>query len=304
MKRFIAKLFVFALVFVCFFCVALLVYGTAVPTGINIFRLPGHFSFTLQDVEKAKNVDILFLGASNCYRAYDPRVFSRYGITIFNLGSSSQTPLQTELLLKRYAKKISPRLVVLNPGPWGFMSDGVESGIDIMLNSRTDYDIARMAAKSSNVKSWITLLYCAERDLFNIALNRQPVKSKGDTYISQGYVERILYFYKERSHENYDWQPKPEQIQAFSDTVNWLKENNIPYILVYPPTTDAFYSSFIGYDKYKKLMDSAGRFYDSNIMFPLNDTTCFYDYGHLNQNGVEIYDTAFIDWLRKSSILD
>ena len=69
----------------------------------NIYNLIGSDSFLYQRVREADttaNVNILVLGASHAYRGIDPRVFTEKGYRLFNLGSSSQTPLQTQILLK------------------------------------------------------------------------------------------------------------------------------------------------------------------------------------------------------------
>lgn len=47
----------------------------------------------LSEVEDIKNIDILFLGSSHTYRGFDTRIFSKYGYSTFNLGTTSQTPI-------------------------------------------------------------------------------------------------------------------------------------------------------------------------------------------------------------------
>ena len=68
----------------------------------------GHLYSRIRELKKTHDVDILFLGSSHTYRGFDPRIFARHGFHTFNLGSSSQSPIQTEILLKRYLDKLNP----------------------------------------------------------------------------------------------------------------------------------------------------------------------------------------------------
>jgi len=77
-------------------------------------------------------VDILFLGSSHSYRGFNPQYFSGY--KTFNLGSSAQTPIQTNLLLKRYLHQLNPKTIVYEVYPISLSIDGVESSSDIIAN--------------------------------------------------------------------------------------------------------------------------------------------------------------------------
>ena len=79
----------------------------------------------LKEVKTVKNVDILFLGSSHTYRGFDTSIFHDCGYSAFNLGSSSQTPIQTLTLANRYLKQLNPKLVVLEVYPGNFTGDGV-----------------------------------------------------------------------------------------------------------------------------------------------------------------------------------
>ncbi|MFQ5607599.1 MAG: hypothetical protein ACE5GA_06610, partial [Candidatus Zixiibacteriota bacterium] len=112
------------------FCVTLLaVYALVVFTlsGIVILDLSllqivtgnyarvGDIRGSLQrfrEIEGARDVDILFLGSSHSYASFDPRVFSESALSSFNMGSASQSPLNTYSLLKRYYERLNPKVVV------------------------------------------------------------------------------------------------------------------------------------------------------------------------------------------------
>src|SRR3972149_6768649 len=48
---------------------------------------------SLAEFDRTQNYDLIFLGSSHCYRCFDPFVFQKFGLTTYNLGSSSQTPI-------------------------------------------------------------------------------------------------------------------------------------------------------------------------------------------------------------------
>ena len=98
----------------------------------------GHLYSRVKDAEKIKNPDILFIGSSHSYRGFDTRVFQKHGIKAFNLGSSSQTPINSKVLLKQYLDKINPKMVVIEAYAGTISADGVESSLDLLSNNKID----------------------------------------------------------------------------------------------------------------------------------------------------------------------
>ena len=65
--------------------------------------------------ENTENIDTVFIGASHCFRAYNPKLFSELtGKTSFNLGSSAQHYDTTYYLLKEAARYNDIRTVYLD----------------------------------------------------------------------------------------------------------------------------------------------------------------------------------------------
>ncbi len=54
------------------------------------------------------------------------------------------------------------------------------------------------------------------------------------------------------------------------------------------------YKSFRRINEFKKRMLKLGIYYDCNELLNLNDTLHFFDSHHLNQDGVEIFNTELI----------
>src|SRR5690606_38894975 len=104
--------------------------------------------------------DILILGSSRAYRHYDPRIFRKYGIEIFNLGSSAQTFIQTNYILQKYAQRFKPEIIVLDIYPAMFGSDGVESSLDLMFSDLVlDPQFRKLTWKQRNLKLFNTLIF-------------------------------------------------------------------------------------------------------------------------------------------------
>ena len=157
----------------------------------------GHMFSRIKEIEKNNNVDILFVGSSHSYRGFDPRIFNEYNYQVFNIGSSSQSPLQEELLLNQYLDKLNPKLVVFEMYPTIFESDGVESGLDMLANNKIDFNSLKMCLAINNIKLYNTFLYGSYKQLRGI--NKyfvEDIKKDEDTYISGGFVERKMSYYK------------------------------------------------------------------------------------------------------------
>jgi len=102
------------------------------------YTLPGGYGYTLTRFREAadcRDIDILFLGSSRCYYSFAPHVFDRLGLKTFNLGSPSQTPLNSLYLLNRYYDQLNPRLVVLEVNLHVLTKDGLEAFYDLMINT-------------------------------------------------------------------------------------------------------------------------------------------------------------------------
>jgi hypothetical protein len=298
MKRFIKSIFLFGLIFIGIYCIGVFIHGTFMPKANPFKSSYGHLNARLQEVKNFKNVDILFGGASRSYRGFDTRIFQEHGYYTFNLGSSSQTPLQTNLLLKRYSEALGPKLVILEVNPGIFSSDGVESALDVINNDKVDVELIKMVLTINHFKTYRNLIYALERDLFKINLNyHQPIKQGEDTYISGGYVERERerkLFNASGNIQKIKWEPNKKQLAAFDEIISSLKEQNIDYILVSAPSAYVDYNSYINRSDFTALMEIYGEYYDFNKIVDMDDSLHFYDASHLNQNGVDIFDEKLI----------
>ncbi len=300
MKKVIIKTSVFLFFAGLFYIAALFIWARYSPSiykpNIN-YRIGsyGHLYTRLSEVRKNKDVDILFLGSSHAYRGFDTRIFSHHGLKTFNLGSSSQTPIQTIVLLNRYLETLNPKTIIYEVYPETFMCDGVESSLDIIANDKNDSYSVEMAFKINNIKTYNTLIYGIIHDLFNLNKSYvEPIVRGNDKYIPGGYVEKEISYYKPEELDNRSIAINDDQLQSFAEIVNKVKGKGIKLILVYAPIPHSNYIRYSNNKYFDSLMESYSEYYNFNEVMTLNDSLHFFDSHHLNQNGVELFDAELI----------
>lgn len=257
----------------------------------------GHMFSRIKEIQDYQNSDLLFLGSSHSYRSFDPRVFQKHGITSFNLGSSSQSPMQTEVLLKEYLDIINPKMIVYEICPIDLESNGIESTTDLISNNHIDFDICRLAIKTGNVRVFNTLIYALFQDyVYHIRDSfHEDMAKDGDCYVSGGFVEKTDYslFEDESVLPPKKFKIRPEQLRSFESCIEIIENRNIPYLLVKMPFPKSTYESVSNQEEFNAIVSSYGRYIDFNTVLPLDDT-CFYDSHHLAQPGVIAFNECLI----------
>lgn len=304
MKKFISNSLKFTLFAFIFYVSSLFVLGGRfVPSvfkpNLN-YRIGsfGHLFSRLNEVNTVGDVDILFLGSSHAYRGFDPRIFLEHGYKTFNLGSSSQTPIQTKVLLQRYLSVLNPETIIFEVYPVTLSLDGVESAVDLIANDKNDQLSLNMALEINNLKTYNTLIYGFTREV--LGLNNtftEPIIKGNDTYISGGFVEKELSFYRPEFFKEQAVLLNEHQLESFSEVVQMIKNQNIELILVYAPITRALYASYQNTHIFDSIMSSYARYYNFNELITFDDSLHFYDSHHLNQNGVKLFNKALIEVL-------
>lgn len=259
----------------------------------------GHLYSRLKEVKNHKNVDILFLGSSHTYRGFDPRIFAKQGYRTFNLGSSSQTPLQTELLLNRHLGHLKPKLIIYEVYPVTFELDGVESSLDMIANHDNDGYSFQMVMKINQIKTYNTFLYGCMLDFMNFNSHFKESKDiPPDHYISGGYVQRDIKPFEAKEIFNRKVSMLPKQTLVFDQIVKEIKSKNIPLLLIYAPITQKAYKEQSHSSSFEKFMKKRALYIDFNQKLELEDSIYFYDSHHLNQRGVERFNEKLIETLK------
>ena len=306
MGYFLKKLFVFVIFSLVVYYCLLIISGAAINIAFlkNLKYTIGGYgnAYTrMKEVKTFHDIDILFVGSSHSYRGFDTRIFKQSGYSAFNLGSSSQTPIQTSMLFKQYLHTLHPKLIVFEVYPSTFESDGVESAIDLLSNNTIDNYAIKMALETKNIKVLNTLLFSGFVQFFKLNANyvEQKIK-KEDTYVSGGFVERKLekYVAKKTKINTSTYHLNPKQLLKFKEMTSLLKEKKMNYVLVQAPISQKLYNSYSNNSEIDSIFSSLGTYYNFNKLLDVNDSL-FYDAHHLNQNGVVMFNNKFIELLKK-----
>ena len=258
MKRFLLKLSVFTVFSIVGYITFVILFGLYAPVSLKknlVYTLTDGYENTysrLKEIKAVKNVDILVLGSSHAYRGYDPRIFHTENVTLFNLGTSSQTPVQTEFLAERYLEQLNPKMVIVDVYPKLFGSDGAECMIDLLQNTHIDKGLVGLTAKINNIKGYNSLIYCSYRQVIGLNKNLQERKVvDSEYYISGGYVETYKNYQPTIKYEE-SYVLLEKQMEAFNRMMTKLKERGIKVIIVQSPMTTKGY----GLQRNSEVMDS------------------------------------------------
>ena len=295
MKRFIKHSVLFGVFAGVFYVLFFSMTGTHNP-NVMFKKQAGHLYSRINEIPNFPKVEVLFIGSSHAYRGFDTRIFAKNKISSFNLGSSSQSPIQSLYLLEEYLDDIECEKVVLEVSPIAFSSDGIESTLDIISNDKTNWKILKMGIEARHLKVFNTLIFSNVRQLLNLDNAFIEEKTIGkDTYISGGFVERQKQDFKQSANTFYEI--KQKQVIAFEKIVELTKAKGIQLILVQAPVTSAEYATYKSKDAFDSMMANASEYYNFNTLLTLEDSLHFYDSHHLNQTGVERFNTKLIEIL-------
>lgn len=305
MKKFLKTILYFFIFTTVFYVVSVIIVGelinfTPLKKNLNYNASIGHSFTRLKKAKSIKDIDILFLGASNAYRGFDTRMYEKRNYKVFNLGSSSQTPLQTEILLDRYLENFNPKIIIYAVDPDAFCSDGVESSLDLISNDIIDYKILKLAISQNHLKLLNTLVYATyKRATQRFHIYKQPNTVGKDTYVNNGFVEQNkIEFYKEKRYKEQKWIFNKEQFIAFERIYKNIEKENIELYLVQPPIVNNKYKSFLNNNIFDEKMNLYGSYCNYNLLLHLNDSL-FYDENHLNKNGVNVFNKQILELIEK-----
>ncbi|MFD1316853.1 hypothetical protein [Namhaeicola litoreus] len=286
----------------------LLIWNKYSPKPENLrYRLgsEGHSFTRFKEVKQTKHKDILFVGSSHAYMHFDSNFYEKNGLTSFNLGTNSQTVHQTELLLKRYLDQINPKILIVEVCPYIFNLDGVEAQCDLVSNEIIGWDTLKLTLKLKSLTAFNTFWLAFLREkLFSEKLNfSEPLKNGKFTYHQGGCEERELDFYKKISFEDQKWNEDHKKLKILWRIKQMCSKKNIALVLVQTPVTTDFYNSYKNNDFFDREIGSIAKYYNFNENSTFIDTLHFYDYHHLNQNGVEKFNKEFLNFLRQEKII-
>lgn len=287
------------------YVIILIFAGLLLPPFLrqNLFCAEKSSGFTCERLKEAKlggQRDILFLGSSKAYRGFDTRIFNENSLTSFNLGSSNQTPIQSLLLVNRYAELLQPGLVVFEVNPDIFSNDGVESAVDILSYLDVEWDLVRMALKINNIKVYNTLIYNTLFKFFNNPSDCPSPAFTHEKYVDDGYVEITSEIKRDFiKTSSYVCDLSDAQINAFAGIIQKLSTAKIPILLVQAPVRRTIYEKCPANNAFSTLMSSYGTYIDFNTYDEFDQVHDFSDDQHLSQQGVIKFNYAIIGEIQR-----
>ncbi len=309
MRAFIKQVLLFVLIATLAYPVLLVGASLAYKDGGfgNVYYAIGYYGnlwTRVRDRSVEPPADVLVIGSSLAYRGCDPRVFQRNGLRMFNLGSSAQTPAQSEVLLKHHWDRLRPHTVVMIVTPDIFTSEGIESALDVIANDRVDPATVQMALRTGSVKVLNTVIYASARQALNLDADFiEPSSSADDgTYVPGGYMMHSGTGFTAKKEEP-PGLPIVEQLDAFRRSMAFIEQRGARVILVYPPVTaccrpgpDTVWAE----DTWRE----AGPYYDMSTLYGDTVNAYFSDGRHQNQAGAERFSQVLIDRLRQAGFLN
>lgn len=295
------------------------ILGEVKPLGFfnNIKFIRGGHGFLwsrLREAEITKDVDVLILGSSIAYRGIDTRAFDSLGLKAFNLGSSNQTPLQTEYLLNKHLERMNPSIVIWDVTPFTLNNSGYESYIDLVSNDGANWKLFHMIGKHKKYEGIHTLVYVwMKESLTNYYSFKESKFKKNDKYISGGFVEKNYSTSNVEVLE--DKKPlllKEYQKESLENSLINLKIRGAKIFLITGPLNPIVYSNVANRDEINGYFKNIVKkyellgFIDFNQIIgdKLDPIYHFTDPSHLNQIGVEIYNEKLIELLLLNTKLD
>ncbi len=302
MRRFVKRILIFTSSCILIYVVSVISIGLISNNGLGknfVFPIGnyGHSMLRLNEVKTHSRVDILILGSSHAYRGFDPRIFKKHQFDIFNLGLSSETPIQSYFLLKKYYSQLQPKIVIQEIYPLLLENDGTENNSFLLANEPIDMPLTKLAFNNFNLQNLNAWIYGAFRTILH--LNDQielPEKFGEDTYIAGGYSQKDeVPLDTSKTLIAREYIPLKEQIVALDSIQQFCKSKSCSLYFVITPVTSVEKHHILNWSRIIQQIEDIHSVHDFSRLPVLHDTLHFYDSDHLNQKGVEIFNPILIN---------
>jgi len=322
MRGFVLKFLKFFMVAVATYVLVIAIFSnTAEPllfngqpfTNVPLNRPNGGLSvLRFRQADSFGQVDVLFLGSSHCYRTFDTAWYAEQGVPAFNLGSSAQSPLISYHLAPQYLEKLDPDLVVLEIYSETLRSNSAESLLDQLANRPMDMSLFKMTAAAGGVKAWngflVHLLNFTDE---NIATRQPKQTSSNGLYVSGGFVRRELSSGGTMAFDEPQIPLNPKQMEYLDRLIGMVLSQGRKIVLVGQPLPRKTLATISDYQDIQAEVEIIATahgipFYDFNGLVDagdLHNTELYYDYHHLNPDGVTAFNERFLEVLKSNGWL-
>lgn len=249
-----------------------------------------------------KSIDILVIGSSKAYRAFDPSIFEQYGINIHILASARQVPLNSYFVLKTYLDIIKPKLVIIDVHHSLFNNDGLECFYDLCTNTKISPNLLEMAVEINKPNTYTLFASKLIEQLCSplyYEFEYKPHKFNYKGFVISYKSDTTLTWDKSNTsyHRNIT-QMELNNFNYLEKCIEFVKKRNIELILTKQPV---LWREPI--ETNQKIFELAKMhdltYLDLSILIDkMNIQNDFYDKSHLNTNGAKIISEFIIEELR------
>jgi hypothetical protein len=255
-------------------------------------------------VKGVRDYDVLFVGSSHCLGTFDPRFFQSNGMKIFNYGTRAQTPMNTYYCLQMLSKTINFKKVVIEAFPLMFQEDGSEASLYLYWTANDlDLNAFKMMVASRDRRATVCYL------LWKYAFHRPGVMDfeRNETYISGGCIERDMKYIGDTTHVPPNTPPLRRQFDYLDCSIKAMLDKHIEVSVVIVPLPEKYLKADTQYqtivERISQVCARRGVPYvnfNEIVSYPRED---FFDWNHLNQNGVNKFLPVFLSEMQKRELL-
>lgn len=302
MKKIIANITTFILALIAVYLVIFAVLFYFRPSGVpfiyratqgNVLRGGGTW-YKLKSFNSEKQWDVIVMGSSHAYRGYDPKIFHRYGLDMYNLGTSNQNMMCTYYLAVNHIHHNNCKLILLDVYDRAFSTNQLESMADIIQNAADEKTALNVAFSTRDIRAinMLTLRY------FNKTI---PLLNTDTAGYYNGYIETKKYLNPRKTDAlstKKAYTTNPQQLRYLRKLLDYFKEEGIPVIAAAHPLPALY--TVKEHDQF--LADIQPIFKSYNVPFIdhtfdpdfIYKLSYFYDPTHLNFRGVPKYNERLL----------
>lgn len=255
---------------------------------------------TFREFDKNKNYDVVVLGSSHAYRGYDPRIFEKFGYSMFNLGTSGQTPMNTYYIVQDLIDSSNTDFVIFDIYEGTFSGSGLECTSDLTMNYPDDGAAIRMggALKDIRAVNMLTLRFLRKNDTLDYLPKETNIN---------GYYRSNDTMDSDPDFNASEFEAPQKQYDHFESVLRYLNEQDIPVVVASHPLPKVEARKKL-HKSFRKavtptLEEYGTPYFDHTLKHDLNSYHYFKDESHLNQNGVSKYNRFLIDELIDNGFL-
>jgi len=256
------------------------------------------FGRSWKEFDRKEKYDFIFLGSSHAYRCFDPAIFSAEGFNCYNLGSSSQTPLNSFAVLGSVVENTRAVLLEIYPVASGL------SGEESFLRMNASVDDYNLLAKSAwHLNSLRCYNILSVKPLIDQYNTGKPFNIE-DSYL--GYVQRSDTLKPDAEYKPIVLNTEYVNIQKryIRRIIELCASNKLKLAFVYAPVPSKLIIE--GETDFLTAIDSIAKensipFYNYSRAMNLKDDQHFFDQDHLNKAGVEMFNAELLSRIARDA---